>query len=508
MNRICYFLINSFVLLLPLQAASQMTTDAANAVVPAAPNNLLGNSTAHLYFARAYGSCTWDADAASDVGPCINAAISAASAPPAVGEPPGGGRVILPVGNFSLRTSVVLASKVRLIGAGGSPFDNCGTKLTWNGPADGTIVQIGNSTITSPLVRPGLSEMCLHGNGSAAIAVDQWSTSTGFFENIQINAVKSAGWRLDSANGVEIARNAFNEYRQITIDLTKVPNSTDADGLVLNNSNTSGADANRNNWFGLTVLHQNGEGVKCKAADNNTFVNLQTEPSGGGTGIGLHLYGTDTQGVARCMGNAFVLPSIGKGSSGGIVASAGAYQDAQGNWIFLRKSTDGQPTVIDDTAGKNGVFYIGQGGNTNRVTSPAESRPSNPTGSSSAVWTMMGLRVSGAGITYKPRSSGLVEITAVFDQQNTNTGGAGCFKIIYGEGSAPNNSDAQPAGSTGVGAMGCQQFANASASHRSVVTGTATMTAGTTNWIDLGAFAFAGAGTITPTNITVTAKEL
>ena len=71
---------------------------------------------ASVYYANnpAYGNCTWSTAAGADVGPCIQAAITAAATA-------GGGNVILPAGNFNLATQLTVGVQgVHITGGGGS----------------------------------------------------------------------------------------------------------------------------------------------------------------------------------------------------------------------------------------------------------------------------------------------------------------------------------------------------------------------------------------------------
>src|SRR5579859_5566404 len=66
------------------------------------------------YYARnpQYGNCTWSTAGGADVGPCINAAITAAAAD-------GGGTVIVPAGIYNVATAITNSTpKVHLYGQG------------------------------------------------------------------------------------------------------------------------------------------------------------------------------------------------------------------------------------------------------------------------------------------------------------------------------------------------------------------------------------------------------
>lgn len=84
--------------------------------------------TAGAYYARAYGSCIWDAT--HDVAPCINQAIAAAAAA-------GGGTVNLPAGTYGISSTVaVTTSKIGL---------RCNhTVLKWLGAAGGRMMSVAS----------------------------------------------------------------------------------------------------------------------------------------------------------------------------------------------------------------------------------------------------------------------------------------------------------------------------------------------------------------------------
>ena len=82
-----------------------------------------------------YGSCVWDGSTSHDVGPCVNAAIAAATAE-------GGGNVVTPLGVYYFATNIVNhTSNVWLTGVGACvPRDSvittemqCGTTFIYNG---------------------------------------------------------------------------------------------------------------------------------------------------------------------------------------------------------------------------------------------------------------------------------------------------------------------------------------------------------------------------------------
>jgi hypothetical protein len=119
---------------LALPAYADMYQDASNAVQPKALNNL--GKAAGSFFAPAYGNCTWDAT--HDVGPCINAALTAAAQA-------GGGTVNLPPGALGLATKVVwpqTGQPIALRCPSGGGSGATATTLKWIGAVAGRMVEI------------------------------------------------------------------------------------------------------------------------------------------------------------------------------------------------------------------------------------------------------------------------------------------------------------------------------------------------------------------------------
>lgn len=139
------------------------------------------------------------------------------------------------------------------------------------------------------------------------------------------------------------------------------------------------------------------------------------------------------------------------------------------------------------------------------VSNSYQLKPSDPTGTTNASWTMMGL--AGA-IT--PKWTGTVEFTIVGSLNNSGTGASANAAIYVGTGSAPANGDALPGSALPqIGGASAYRAAAATAIVPFTLTGVATgLSVATTYWIDLGLYVFSGAGTSTATNITLTAREI
>lgn len=310
-----------------------------------------------LYAAASYkgavskAHCKWTS--AEDVGDCINAAIAAASAN-------GGGTVLLPAGSFGLTTTINLASKVKLVGAGAGQFGTCGTLLTWSGVNGGTMVQIGTSTTGPlPIVDPGMANICLNGGPStaggsyAAKAVDQWSTIFGDFSHINIGNISGDAWAINVVSTDHIAAksasNVGNRYSFVSINLCSASGAPiNANGFHIG-PGTGADDANQNVWMGGTITHGHGIGFIWGGSDANWMYGGAIYPcnsSDASTGYGMYFSGQLVAGTEHSRGNTLFGTSVGGGTRGGIYSEAGGVglNSAQDNLLFGRKTEDGQPT--------------------------------------------------------------------------------------------------------------------------------------------------------------------
>lgn len=320
---------------------SAMARDGSDATLPTAPNSLLGNTTAHLYFAKAYGPCA--SGVTSDMGSCINTAAAAASAA-------GGGKVIAPAGSYNSATAIALASNVHLEGAGAGPFGVCGTTLTWNGSVGGTMIQIGSAAITSPIVHPGVKHICLNGGGGqAAIGVEQWTTYNADVAFVNIGDISDKAWSIRTATGVagSAAGNIGNAYYRVTINLCHT-NDITATGIYVD-AGTSAADTNQNTWYAPNITNQHGIGWDWGGADANWVMGGSVFPcnaSDASTGAGMIFRGRAVSNAENARGIMLFGTTVGAGGVGGIVSEAGGagLASATGNILFGRKLEDGEPT--------------------------------------------------------------------------------------------------------------------------------------------------------------------
>lgn len=282
------------------------------------------NRIAHIYFAEAYGSCTWDGT--HDVGACINEAIAAANAA-------GGGRVIVSGGTLGVSTPIVLQAKVWLEGAGGANGGQCGTQLKWIGSAGSTIASLGSDASSSTPAGSGLLRMCISGEGVAATAFKIRSAEYGIFSDLYLSKVTAAG--IDANPSTAANTNvAFNDFYRVYVDLSDA-SAINAVGLLIGSGTTDGHDFTQNHFVMFTVNFQDGNGIECGAADYNFFHQSGVEPVGGGTGISLHMLGSASSDLRACRDN-FFQGGFGAGGSGGPVAETNTYPSINNDlWLGL-----------------------------------------------------------------------------------------------------------------------------------------------------------------------------
>lgn len=317
-----------------------MLPDASNASLPTAPNNILGNTTANLYFAQAYGSCTWNSSG-SDVSTCINAAIVAANAA-------GGGTVMLPSGtDHTISETILLKNKVTLAGAGAGPSAVCGTRLVWNGAVGGTMIQIGDSTLTAPITHRNLRNLCLQGSQLAATGVEQWSLQGSFFDNIVIRGVTTNGWRIRTSTniGSNLASNQNLNYSNIIIYNCDA-GATAANGFLVDKG-TAQADLNRSIFTNLAINVKTGNGFDWGGSDANWVFGGFIQTCGvGSTGYGMIFRGKPDADGQKSRGNMLFGTIVGGAGLVGIHSEAGAagLDSATDNVFYGRKTEDAEPT--------------------------------------------------------------------------------------------------------------------------------------------------------------------
>lgn len=271
---------------------SNNLSDLASTTIAA--NNLLGNTTAHTYYARAYGNCTWAVDGTGDNSACILAAITAAKANVTIGGDffrNGGATVILPEGNIGVAATILqnTAPGIIIRGAGGpGSFGYCKTSLTWTGAAGGTVIK---NELT---IGGGLEGLCIKGNTTtagtgASIGIQLRSSTNATYRDVYVQNVQSKAWDLDvdSANTRGLSNNNFYDV-PVTLNTTGAINASCWDigpGSATN-------DTWGNQWMRAVCQHQNGVGWKIANTDTNFFHHIWAQPILGGTGKGVQLLGS------------------------------------------------------------------------------------------------------------------------------------------------------------------------------------------------------------------------
>lgn len=336
-----------------------MLTNASNASVPAAPNNLLGNTVAHTYFAKAYGSCPWTQDGLGDNSPCILSAIAAAklNVISSGGFTYGGAEVVLPEGGpYGLTNSILQNGSVaiRLVGAGGEGSNGyCKTSLKWNGANTGKMVVFGDNTTTA-IHGGGIEGICLQGNTTtvgtgAAYGIYGRSQSGGIFKDFFVYNVNTAG--IDIApSTLDISGYAFNRFTLGKVSLDSA-GAINAHGVVW--GGTANNDVHNTVFDQVSVQYQNGDGWRCGNSDTNWVRSSNAQPIGGGNGPSIRMMGgVGPFNLSECRENTFE-GWFGNGTAGtAITAEAGPVQ-AQ-----VTASQSG--TVVTVSAVTSGTLVSGQ----------------------------------------------------------------------------------------------------------------------------------------------------
>lgn len=315
-----------------------MLPDASNASLPTAPNYILGNTTAHLYFAQAYGSCTWDAS--NDVGPCINAAITAASAA-------GGGDVMLPAGDFGIASTIALpiSGKVGLVGAGDAGNSGGTILRALAGLTGGVMLAGGNDTSASFIVRNvQIRRIRFACNNLAATGI--YGRSWQQFRVEDITIVSCTSKSIDIGVGaVNAFGMAFGVFDNILIS-NETAASAGAHSIAIAQSTGTADDLHSVTFSNIRSTGQNGDGFRCGQADGILLVRFMHSITGGGTGAAARILAHDTA-ASVCRKVHFVNPSFGSGGGAGQgLVVQGTESAANAAWnitVDQALKGDGQP---------------------------------------------------------------------------------------------------------------------------------------------------------------------
>lgn len=327
---------------------SAMARDASDSTIPQATNNLLANTTAHIYFAKAYGACTWATDGTGDNSACILTAIAAAKADlttdPTTFFRVGSGEVILPSSNIGISTTILQVGSPAVVirGAGGpGAYGYCKTQLKWNGAAGDTMVQFGDD-LTGQTVGGGLDGVCLIGNTvgvgtGAGVGLKIRSGQYANYNDFLVSNVQTAGVDVD-VSAIDTNGSSYNNFTNSSVGLSSA-GAINAVGFKIG-TGTATRDFFANTVENFVIQHQNGAGILCGNSDTNFFRNTWTQPILGGTGIGLHLQGGASVAHA-CRENWF------SGSFGSVTADD-SVAPSKSNYVQVmnRESGTPLPTIV------------------------------------------------------------------------------------------------------------------------------------------------------------------
>lgn len=272
----------------------------------AAASNLSADGP--IFFAKAYGSCTWTS--AGDVGPCINSAIAAAASA-------GGGEVRIPAGLYGLSTAIVQnTSGVSLKGQGvGDPRSNLSpsnfraqTRLLWLGAAAATMYdEEPASGSTNTLSSASVTGIVFDCNNIAAICAKISQVSHSI---IDIGAAEptSIGVYLTTNTGTDSPGTQNND---IWISSRQTSTTATATGILIDGGSGSTWNVSYNRFHKLYAWYGAGDGIVFGNSDNNLIEDI----------------GTFKQPSVSVYGRSCVMANTGYTSPNGIVATSYAYDN-------------------------------------------------------------------------------------------------------------------------------------------------------------------------------------
>jgi|GEM_PF-6966936 len=257
---------------------------AAGGAITGPANFMSGWIAPPIYYARAYGSCTWSAS--TDVGACIQLAMNdAASA--------GGGQVIIPAGVYGLSTALVNnTSGVKLKGMGlGIPRDNTTagaahyqstTRLVWIGAANATMLDEEPATLSSPSMFAtdieGITFDCSNLASICAKLATNWSLlDFAYSEPRALGAYLLAPATTDPGGF---------RHNVITINGRSTSNTYSPTGIYIDYLTTGDPwDISLNDFRSLYVWTTNGDGIVWGRSDNDWVQDIQVSQHGTGEGL-------------------------------------------------------------------------------------------------------------------------------------------------------------------------------------------------------------------------------
>lgn len=455
-----------------------------------------------MYYAKNYGSCTWNST--NDVGSCINTAIAAAKAA-------GGGKVVLPSGNFGLSTKISETSSpgIMLEGAGcPGNFGVCPTTLTWIGATNGTMYE--RAPTSNNIVGGGCRGIGFKGGATsvgagADIAIKLRANSLAVFESCRVDDVQAIAWDIDAGDWANGGM-SMNKFLWNNIGLTGA-GAVNAKGYKLGQSATSTLnDSWGNIWIGGIIQRQAGVAFECGAADSNEIYGLDVQS---GTGASLHLLGHNLN--LNCRSNRFITTGgWGRDAASRPIADTGTFP-SQKNYIYQ----NGESGALGPTINGDATVWChnNRGANCGNlgVENLTEIKPTNPTGApTGGTRTMMGLTGSGlcsGTCSFTPRSSGVIEVTIIGAIQGSASTTTSNSTIHVGTGIAPLNGAGVPGGSTQSAQV--VDFDAGVAAKRypiSIKARFSGLTVDTAYWIDMGISSFNG--TTTPAELVIHVREI
>ena len=255
-----------------------MTATGSNAVLPTARTNLLPGSVTALYYAKDYGSCTWDAT--HDVAACINLAADDADAA-------GGGCIILPAGAFGQSVAITRTKTLCLIGAGSTHIVGAnGTELKWIGTGAARMLSVASpsgSTSNKKIADVRIEGITFNGNaGLAKDGVYLQSILRGKLSDLAFVGGFTGGNTLSLDIVSAVSGVTFGEstsLQNVEVDNLWIDNTGfNSNGVYLGGYLTAarlGGNASENIFRNGIILGNAGCGIYSYGSDNNRFEDIR-----------------------------------------------------------------------------------------------------------------------------------------------------------------------------------------------------------------------------------------
>jgi hypothetical protein len=258
-------------LVITAYGANLFTVAPESAALPLAGGTMTGAAifdAGNVVPGSIYDALAYSWNSAGDVGPSIQAAITAATAA-------GGGTVIVPAGTYNIATALVInTAGVKLQGAGrGIPRDNAPTifyavtRLVWTGAGGATMLTVTPGG-TQSLYQNDITGIVFDGASLADVCVQLTEVSFSNFE-VGVSEPRQVGFWMNTwaGSGQDSPGCQFNV---IDVNSRSTSGTYSPTGILFDSGSAASTfNVSYNQMRNLTAWYAKGDGIVFGNSDNN-----------------------------------------------------------------------------------------------------------------------------------------------------------------------------------------------------------------------------------------------